>query len=194
MKFFSTLYQKTIAWSQHRHAPYYLAAVSFAESSFFPIPPDVMLLSMGLAKPEKAWQYALITTLFSVIGGILGYCIGWFSIKFIYTYLVYFHYEDSYQQVVSWFQYYGVWMIFLAGFSPIPYKLFTIAAGALQMAFFPFLLASIIGRGLRFYLVSTIMYLYGAKLHNGLGKYIDVIGWSSVIVFVIVFLIMKWLY
>lgn len=194
MKFFSALYHRTIVWSRHRHAPYYLAAVSFAESSFFPVPPDVMLLSMGLAKPENAWQYALITTFFSVIGGILGYCIGWFSITFIYDYLVYFHYEASYQQVVNWFQHYGIWMIFLAGFSPIPYKLFTIAAGALQMAFLPFLLASLVGRALRFYLVSAIMFLYGSRLHQSLAKYIDVIGWSLVIVFAIVFLIMKWLH
>ncbi len=194
MRFFSYLYNKTIAWSLHKHAPYYLAGVSFAESSFFPIPPDVMLISMGLAKSEHAWRYAFIATVCSVLGGILGYCIGYFAIELIHPFLSQSHYHGTYQQVVHWFQTYGIWVIFLAGFSPIPYKIFTIAAGALQMAFFPFLFASVIGRGLRFFLVSAIMYFYGQRLHNGLRKYVDAIGWSVVALFVLGFFLYKWNY
>lgn len=193
MGFFSYLYQKTLLWSQHKNASYFLAAVSFAESSFFPIPPDVMLVSMGLAKPEKAWRYAFITTVFSILGGILGYLIGLWGIDLISNYLNYMHLEGKYAQVVHWFQHYGVWVVFLAGFSPIPYKLFTIAAGALQLGFLPFLLASIVGRGMRFYLVSFIMYRYGERLNEGIRKYIDRIGWSVVVIFVMLFIIYQWL-
>lgn len=191
MRFFSYLYNKTISWSKHPRAPYYLAAVSFSESSFFPIPPDVMLISMGLAKPENSWHYAIITTFFSVLGGILGYCIGLFGMELIEPFLNNGHSLESYEMIVSWFQRYGVWVVFLAGFSPIPYKLFTIAAGALQMSFLPFILASVVGRGLRFFLVSAIMFYYGHKLNNGLSKYIDSIGWSLLAIFVIVFFIIK---
>ena len=192
MKFFSYLYNKTISWSKHRYAPYYLAGVSFAESSFFPIPPDVMLISMGLAKPKSAWQYAFITTIFSVLGAVVGYAIGLFAMEFIYPLVIKLHYQHTYSQVVNWFTVYGIWIIFLAGFSPIPYKLFTIAAGALQMAFLPFIFASIIGRGLRFFLVSAIMYYYGQHLHNGLQKYVDLLGWSVILIFLFVFIYLKW--
>lgn len=191
MKFFSYLYNKTILWSQHRHAPYYLAGVSFAESSFFPIPPDVMLLSMGLAHPDRAWRNAFIATLFSVVGGLFGYVIGHFGIELMKPYLEVMGLSQSYQQVVSWFQQYGIWIIFIAGFSPIPYKLFTVAAGALSMAVLPFTLASIVGRGMRFYLVSFILHRYGSKLHQGLQKYMDWIGWGVVILFLILFAVYK---
>ncbi len=189
MKLFSYLYNLTIRWSKHKNAPYFLAGVSFAESSFFPVPPDFMLISMGLAKPEKSWRYAFITTLFSVIGGILGYIIGVFAFELIHHVLIQAGYMSAYNQVVGWFNQYGIWIIFLAGFSPIPYKIFTIAAGALSMSFIPFLLASIVGRGMRFYLVSLILHRYGAALHQNLRKYIDGIGWSILFIFGMVFLI-----
>lgn len=189
MKIFSYLYNLTILWSKHKNAPYFLAGVSFAESSFFPVPPDFMLISMGLAKPEKAWEYALITTVFSVIGGILGYCIGIFAFELIHQLLIHAGYMNAYDKVVGWFSHYGIWIIFLAGFSPIPYKIFTIAAGALHMAFLPFLLASIVGRGMRFYLVSYVLHRFGSTLDQNLRRYIDRLGWSILIIFGIVFLI-----
>lgn len=191
MNFFSYLYNKTIDWSKYPRASYYLAAVSFSESSFFPIPPDVMLISMGLAKPENSWRYAMITTFFSILGGIFGYCIGLFGFELIEPYLLGSHYNAPYQTIVHWFQTYGVWVVFIAGFSPIPYKLFTIAAGALQMSFLPFILASAVGRGLRFFLVSAIMFYYGDQLHQGIRKYIDRIAWSLLVVFIIAFFIIK---
>jgi len=193
MKLFSFLYNKTIIWSKHRHAPYFLAGVSFAESSFFPIPPDIMLISMGLARPEHSWNYALIATVFSVVGGIFGYLIGLISIKYVYGWLVYFHYDVQYSLVVSWFQKYGIWVVFLAGFSPIPYKFFTIAAGTLQMSFIPFVIASCIARGLRFYLLSGILHMYGYQLDAGLRKYVDILGWGAIAVFIFLFLILQWL-
>lgn len=178
MKLFSYLYDKSIAWAGHRHAQYYLAGVSFIESSFFPIPPDVMLISMGMAEPKKSWMFAFIATLFSVLGGLFGYSIGLFGVEHVQHWLTHSVYYQSYLYVVQLFQHYGIWIIFIAGFSPIPYKLFTIAAGALHMPILPFVVASFLGRGLRFFLVSGIMFYWGEHLKSSLRSYIDRIGWS----------------
>jgi len=191
MRIFTYLYDKTIQWSSHNHAPYYLAGVSFAESSFFPIPPDVMLISMGLAKPQRSWQYALITTVFSVLGGIFGYLIGYYGMSIIGPWIAASSLNASYHQVESWFILHGVLVIFIAGFSPIPYKLFTIAAGALSMAFLPFVFASFLGRGLRFFLVSTVMYFMGERLQTKLRQYVDIVGWSVLALLLIVMVFMK---
>ncbi len=126
MRIFRHLYDKVLNWSHHRHAPYYLAGVSFAESSFFPIPPDVMLIPMVLSKPFKAWNFATITTISSILGGILGYLIGYYGFELLGEPLVKaFGYEESYARIVSWFAHYGFWAVLLAGFTPIPYKMFT---------------------------------------------------------------------
>ncbi len=182
MRIFSWLYEKVLRWAAHPHAPYYLAGVSFAESSFFPVPPDVMLMSMNLAKPQKAWHFALLTTLCSVLGGIFGYFIGVFFFQIIQPYLAYLGYMDSFHQVESWFRLWGFWVVFIAGFSPIPYKVFTITAGLMRMAFLPFLFASIVSRGLRFFLVSALMLWGGEKLQRGIHRYIDLIGWACVVI------------
>jgi membrane protein YqaA with SNARE-associated domain len=193
MKFFSFLYNKMISWSLHKHAPYYLAGVSFAESSFFPLPPDVMLLSMSMAQPKNAWRYALITTFFSVLGGIFGYMLGYFAMEFIQPYIDASSYQQTFYMVQGWFLNYGVWVIFFAaGFSPVPYKLFTIAAGAMNMSLLPFIIASWFGRGLRFYLVSALMYYYGERLQNRLEPYIERIGWVVITLLVIFLVIYKW--
>ena len=194
MKLFSRLYNKTIAWSGHRHAPFYLAGVSFVESSFFPIPPDVMLISMGLARPHRSWHYALIATLFSVIGGMLGYVIGMYCIEFIRPYIIASAYASSYFKIQGWFEHSGVWMVILAGFTPIPYKLFTISAGAMHMLFFPFVVGSVIGRGLRFFMVCGIFYFAGEHLEAKLRHYIDIIGLVMVAVIALVFCLMKWVF
>lgn len=157
MRLFSPLYARAMQWARHRHAPAYLGTMSFAESSFFPVPPDVMLAPMCLARPERAWSFALLTTLTSVAGGLAGYAIGHFAFDAIAPWLQTTPYWAGYQNAVAWFEQYGFWAIFIAGFSPIPYKAFTIAAGALSMALLPFALASCVGRGARFYLVAGLM-------------------------------------
>ncbi len=194
MKIFSHLYNKTITWSKHRHAPYYLAGVSFIESSIFPIPPDVMLVSMGLAAPKKSWRYALIATLFSVAGGVLGYLIGMYLMMFIQPMIVNTSFETHYQHIMHWFDKGGVWMVILAGVTPFPYKVFTIAAGTMHLAFLPFVLGSLIGRGLRFYLVCGIMYYAGEHLETRLRHYIDIIGWTLLSLIVVVFGLFKWVF
>ena len=182
---FKALYEKALIWAKHRHATKYLCALSFSESSFFPIPPDVMLAPMALAQPEKAFRFALLTTLFSVLGGMLGYGIGYFLFDNIAPWLQETKYWEKYLTAESWFKEWGFWAVFVAGFSPIPYKVFTIAAGALQMSFLPFVLASLVGRGARFFLVAMLIAAGGEKLESKLRQYMDIIGWVIVALVVI---------
>lgn len=177
---FQQFYQFTLRCSAHRHAPWYLGMIAFIESSFFPIPPDVMLISMGLAKPHSAWRNAIIATLFSVLGGILGYLIGYFLFDLIHPWLSKSSLYPSYLMALDWFKKYGIWAIIVAGFTPIPYKLFTIGAGAVSMPFFPFVFGSVVGRGLRFFLVSTLFFFFGEKL-NLLMHRIDKLAWIALI-------------
>ena len=185
MRLFSRLLDMVMGWADHRHASYYLAGLSFAESSFFPVPPDVMLAPMTLAKPEKAWQFALVTTVASVLGGIAGYLIGMFAFELVEPVLHRAGYWDRYLDAREWFAVWVVWVVFLAGFSPIPYKIFTITAGVVGMVFLPFVVASFIGRGARFFLVAWLMRIGGSKMEVILKKYIDRIGWLIVIVVVV---------
>jgi membrane protein YqaA with SNARE-associated domain len=192
MKLFSPIYDRVIAWSRHRHAPRYLAVLSFSESSFFPIPPDVMLAPMVLANPHKAWNLALLTTVTSVLGGLLGYLIGMFSFELIEPLLRDAGYYPKYLLAKEWFDEWGFWAVFLAGFSPIPYKVFTITAGVISMAFLPFVVASTIGRGARFYLVAGLLRWGGESMEGTLRKYIDIIGWVTVALVIILLVILKW--
>jgi membrane protein YqaA with SNARE-associated domain len=178
-------------WAAHRHAQWYLAGLSFAESSFFPVPPDVMLAPMALANTAKAWQFALITTVASVIGGAAGYLLGVFAFDLIQPWLEKVGYMDKYQLAVSWFQQWGVWVVFVAGFSPIPYKLFTIAAGVVSMSFPPFMLASFIGRGLRFFLVAGLMVWGGSRMESMLRQNVDRVGWAVVALVAVVIVVME---
>lgn len=182
MKLFSPLYRRAMEWSRHPHAPWYLGGMSFAESSFFPVPPDVMLAPMALANPARWWWLALITTVTSVLGGLAGYLIGYFAIDSILLWLQQSSYWPAYQTAVDWFAVWGFWAIFVAGFSPIPYKVFTIAAGGLSMALLPFIVASVIGRGLRFFLVAGLMAWGGARMEAVLHQQIDRLGWAVVVV------------
>jgi len=191
MRLFSSLYDMAIRWSRHRHAPGYLFGLSFAESSFFPIPPDVMLAPMTLATPERAWRLALLTTIGSVLGGLLGYSIGLFAFDYIEPLLHRAGYWERYLTTRAWFDTWGFWAVFLAGFSPIPYKLFTISAGVISMALLPFVAASAIGRGARFFLVAGVMAWGGARMESTLREYIDRIGWLVVVLAVLVFFLVE---
>ncbi len=148
---FLRLYDWVIALSAHRRAPAYLAALSFTESSFFPIPPDVMLIPMCLAKVKKAWRYAALCTLASVAGGMAGYLIGKLAFGWIEPWLMGSHYADTFTSAVAAFETWGFWYILLAGFTPIPYKVFTISAGVVGMPFPAFIGGSLVGRGGRFF-------------------------------------------
>jgi len=181
MKVFGPLYERVLDGARHQYAERYLAALSFAESSFFPIPVDVMLAPMCLAKRKNAWRYAIIATVFSVLGGLAGYAIGVGIFEVIEPWLADSHYWSAYQTSREWFDTYGVWAIFVAGFSPIPYKVFTIAAGVAALSLPGFFLASVVGRGARFFLVSGIVVLGGDRLESTLRKYVEGLGWAVVV-------------
>ena len=186
---FARLYEMTLRWAAHRYAPRYLAALSFAESSFFPIPPDVMLMPMALARPTRAMFFALLTTVFSVLGGLFGYLIGYFAIELVLPLIRQLGHGEAYSQAQVWFLDYGFWVVLLAGFSPIPYKVFTLAAGGLMLPVIPFILASLVGRGSRFFLVAALVAWGGPKVEPLLKRYIAWIGWLCVALLVIAYFI-----
>ena len=193
MKLFGPLYDRVLAWSRHRHAERYLGAMSFAESSFFPIPVDVMLAPMTLADRSKWLRFATIATVFSVLGGLGGYAIGWGMFEAIEPWLRDSHYWDAYLTARRWFDDYGVWVVFVAGFSPIPYKVFTIAAGVAALSLPGFFLGSLIGRAARFFLVAGLVRAGGQRFEDTLSKHVERIGWATVAISVVIiaFLMMR---
>lgn len=186
MKIFSRLYEWTLHWAEHKFAPRVLAALTFAESVFFPIPPDVLLAPMVLAKPHKAWYYASLTTIASILGGAVGYWLGYLMFEpWIQPLVTNFGYQARFDIAIAWFTEWGVWVVFIAGFSPIPYKLFTVSAGFLQMAFLPFFIASAIGRGMRFFLVAGLIKWGGSAMEQKIRQWVDVLGWAIVAAIVV---------
>lgn len=190
MGIFSRLYRWTLALAAHRRAPHWLFGVSFAESSFFPVPPDVMLMPMALARPQRAMHLAALTTLGSVLGGLFGYAIGYFALESVEPWLIQAGYADALTTAREWFQDYGFWVVLLAGFSPIPYKVFTVAAGGLVLPLLPFLIASAVGRGARFFLVAALVGWGGARVEPWLRDYVDWIGWGLVVALVVAYFLL----
>ena len=178
---FESIYQGVMRFSRRRDAPYYLSLLSFVESFILPFPPpDVMLAPMSLAHPSRAMRFAALTLLFSVLGGLVGYLIGAFLFDLAEPYIIAWGYEARFEKVTTWFEHWGFWAVLVAGFSPVPYKLFTIAAGVLNLALIPFVLASIIGRGARFFLLAWCLARYGPAIEPKLVRYIEYIGWTVV--------------
>jgi len=177
---FRRLYDRVLVWSRHRHTRRYLAGLSFAEATFFPVPPDVMLAPMVLAERSAAWRLAFLTTVSSVIGGLFGYLIGWLAIEAVLPLIERVGYLGAYQAAVGAFESYGVWFVMLAGFTPIPFKIITIAGGALGAPMLGFLVGSVVGRGARFYLVASIIWAGGERAAERLGDWVDLIGWLVV--------------
>ena len=190
MRIFGWLYDRAIHWSRHAHAPRYLAGLTFAESFFFPVPPDVMLAPMVLARRERAWYLATLTTGASVLGGLFGYLIGLYLYTQVGERVVEFYdAEEAFIEIHRWFEAYGIWVILVAGFTLIPYKLFTITAGILSMTLVPFLLFSLVGRGARFFLVAALIFWGGEPLERVIRKYIDLIGWFVLIVLALLYFV-----
>ena len=179
---FESIYKSVMRFSRRREAPYYLSLLSFVESFILPFPPpDVMLAPMSLARPSRAMRFAALTLLFSVLGGLVGYLIGAFLFDLAEPYIIEWGYQARFEKVITWFEDWGFWAVLVAGFSPVPYKIFTIAAGALNLALIPFVLASIIGRGARFFLLAWCLSRYGPAIEPKLVRYIEYIGWTVVV-------------
>ena len=197
---FKSLYNKCLDLAAHKSSKYYLAIVSFVESSFFPIPPDVMVIPMVISKKNDFIKIFLITTIFSVLGGMLGYLIGAFFFEFGVHIMSFYGYEDKLSKIKEnlvnsngFYAWLGV--LFLAGFTPLPYKVFTIASGLIGFNFFIFVLISLISRGFRFFIVSYLSYKFGDLFNEYMdkhgSKWFTIIGILIVIIGLIIYLIFK---
>ena len=197
---FNTLYKKCLDLAAHKSSKYYLAIVSFVESSFFPIPPDVMVIPMVISKKNDFFKIFLITTIFSVLGGILGYFIGAFFFELGMEIMSFYGYEDKLTNLKNnlinsegFYAWFGI--LFLAGFTPLPYKVFTIASGLIGFNLFIFILISLISRGLRFFIVSYLSYKFGdlfTKFMDKHGsKWFTIVGLLIVVVVFIIYLLFK---
>lgn len=192
MKIFEYCYIRVLKWAEHKNAEAVLAVLTFFEAIFFPIPPDVMLAPMSLSRPDKAWWFATLTTVTSIFGGVVGFYLGWFAFdSYFEPLLIELGYENKLSHITQWFNQYGIWVVLISGFSPIPYKFFTLTAGALNMAIVPFIVTSFIGRAARFYLVAGLMRWGGEKMREKLKHYVDIMGWGTVVLAVILYLILK---
>ena len=163
---FNNLYKKCLDLAAHKSSKFYLAIVSFVESSFFPIPPDVMIIPMVISKKNDFIKIFLITTIFSVMGGMLGYLIGAFFFDFGSQIMSFYGYENKLSNIKDYLVnsdgfYAWLGILFLAGFTPLPYKVFTIASGLISFNFFIFIVISLVSRGLRFFIVSYLSYKFG---------------------------------
>ncbi len=192
MKIFTSLYDNVLQWSRHRLAERYLAIVSFAESSFFPVPVVLMMAPMMVARPERRWYLAALTTVTSVLGGIAGYLIGAYLFDSVGQGIVdFYHAGDKLVQLKDWFTQYGVWLVLLAGVSPIPYKLVTISAGALGLAWLPFVIGSLIGRSLQFFFVAGIVHFGGDNLEDTIRRWSEWLGWGVLAIAALAFAVIK---
>ena len=197
---FKSLYKKCLDLAGHKNSKYYLAIVSYVESSFFPIPPDVMVIPMVISKKTDFKKIFLLTTIFSVLGGMLGYVIGAFFFEFGAQIMNFYGYENKLNNIKEslikndgFYAWLGI--LFLAGFTPLPYKVFTIASGLIGFNFLIFVLISLISRGLRFFLVSYLSYKFGDLFNEFMdkhgSKWFTIIGILIVIVGLVVYLIFK---
>ena len=184
MKLLRSLYTWTLDKAEHKYSSWILSIVSFAESSFFPIPPDILLIPMIIAKRVKAWTYAFICTLSSVLGGVVGYAIGYFFYNSIGVLIVdTYHLSNSFSVFENYYNEYGMLIVLGAGFTPFPFKFITIASGVFNLNIFLFIITAIIARGLRFYLLAGLLFIFGEKIKILIDKYFNLL----VILFFILF-------
>jgi membrane protein YqaA with SNARE-associated domain len=187
MKLLKKLYDWVLHWAETPYGPLALFLLALAESSFFPIPPDALLIALCLGAIKKSWRFAFYTAAASILGGIIGYLIGfglWDVVdSFFFRYIPGFT-EEAFQKVLIHYQKSGFWYVFLAGFTPIPYKIFTIASGVFKMNFPLFLLASTISRSLRFFAVAALFKKFGPSIKGFVEKYFNLL---AVLFFILLF-------
>lgn len=189
------LYDWVLSWAETKYATLVLAIVAFAESSFFPVPPDVLHMALSISKPKKTFWYATIGTIFSVLGGIFGYYIGLFLFDTVGRFIINtFGYQQEFIAIGILFKKNAFLAILAAAFTPIPYKVFTIASGFWNVGLWPLIVASILGRGGRFFLESILIHFFGAKVKYFIDKYFN---WATLIFFALMilgFIIVKYLF
>jgi len=189
------LYDWMMAKARSERAPHALFWVAFIESSFFPIPPDVMLIPMVIANRLKAWWYATVATIGSVIGGVFGYLIGYFFFEQVGRPILEFYGKaESFGQFTSWFNDWGVWILIIKGMTPFPYKVLTITAGVTHMPLAEFMLASVIARAMRFYLVAGLLYFFGEPIREFIEKRLNVVTTVFLVLLVLGFVAIRYVF
>jgi len=188
-----SLYDWVLSWAESKYGSLALFLLAFAESSFFPVPPDVLLIALGVGKPKKSLFYSFISSVGSVLGGILGYLIG---LKFMETIgfkiIEVYGLTEKYSYIAELYRNYDAWAVGIAGFTPIPYKVFTITAGAFQISFLVFILASAFSRSARFFIVGGLIYFFGPRIKIFIDKYFNILSVVFVILLVLGFILVKY--
>lgn len=186
------LYDWTMGMASHKRAMPAMAAVSFADSSFFPIPPDIMMIPMILARRERAWTIAFVATVASVLGAVLGYGIGFLFVEeFGYPLLELYGYLDKFTEFQEGFREWGWWIVLGAGFTPFPFKVITIASGVAGLDFTVFIAASLVGRGLRFYLEAALLWRFGPPIRGFVEKNLGLVAGAGFVALLAAFLVLK---
>ena len=195
MKIIKKMYDWVLHWANTPYAVPALFFLAFAESSFFPIPPDVLLIALAISIPKKSFKYATVCTVGSILGGMLGYVIGLELIDTIGMPILNFYGAmDKYEYIQDLYMKYDAWAVGIAGFTPIPYKIFTIAAGAFKINFFVFVLASIVGRAGRFFLVAGLIWKFGPAIRDFIEKYFNYLSIAFMVLLIGGFLIIKYIF
>lgn len=188
------LYEWTMDLAAHRHARWGLALISFVESSVFPIPPDIILIPMVLAQRAMAWVYAAICTLSSVAGGVMGYAIGYFLFDTVGTAILDFYGKaEEFSTFQAQYNEWGVWIVLIAGLTPFPYKIITIASGVTALNFPIFIIASLVARGIRFFAVSALLWYFGEPIRAFIDKYFGLLSIAFVVLLIGGFALLKYL-
>ncbi|NNF99073.1 MAG: DedA family protein [Desulfobacteraceae bacterium] len=189
------LYDWIVRWADTPYGTWALFLLAFAESSFFPVPPDVLLIALAVAKPKKALWFAFVCSIGSVVGGILGYFIGWHFMASIGNRIVEFYgLTDKVEYIEVLYNRYDAWAVGVAGFTPIPYKVFTIAAGMFKINFTVFLFASLVSRSARFFLVGGLIYTFGPTIQTYIDKYFNLLAVSFTILLIAGLVLIKYLF
>ena len=183
MAVFKNLYERAILWAAHPRASYFLTFLSFIEAIFFPVPPEVMLAPMSMARPKKAFWFASLSLFGSMTGMFIGYAIGHYFIDIAMPFIGKMGYAAQFEDIKLQAADNGFWLLLLAGFTPIPFKIFTLASGAVGMPLLPFFFGAFIGRGKRVYLVAGAIAMGGEKAEAKLRQYIEPIGWTALVLF-----------
>lgn len=184
MKIFQPMFERAIVWSRHKNAPALLTFLSFIEAIFFPVPPELMLAPMCVAQPRRGFYFASLSLLGSMAGMFIGYAIGYYAIEMAMPFIEKMGYAAQFDSIKQEAADNGFWLLLIAGFTPVPFKIFTLASGAVGMPLLPFFFGGVIGRGKRVFLVAGAIRLGGEKAEATLRRHIEPVGWGASVLLV----------
>ena len=189
------LYDWVLQWAKTPYGAWALFSLAFCESSFFPIPPDVLLIALCVALPKKSFKYALLCSFGSLLGGCLGYYIGWqFMVSIGEAIIRFYGLQDKYAYIQQLYSAYDAWAVGIAGLTPIPYKVFTITAGAFHINFLVFVVASAVSRAARFFAVGTLIYIFGPKIQSFIERHFNTLAVAFVVLLIVGFVVVKFVF